>query len=234
MNSMDQHTTRDSFDLMELVQQIKKNFWILALSMFVVGAAGFFVSRYLISPQYESAVTMIVNTRQDNSGIITNDNITSAQNLVSTYSVIIKSNTVLNQVIQNLGLDMTYDELDENVYVNAVDDTQIMRVAVRNGDKALSAKIVSSIAEIAPDIIVETVEAGSCKVISQVMTGNNPVTPNIAKNTILSAVLGLMGAVIGITLCALFRVKKIIDDNDAQKYLGLPVLGVIPEVEDEQ
>ena len=231
-NNIGQRDLHDTFDLLELFQNLRKYLWILILVTLVMGLAGFCVSKYLMVPQYESAITMIVNTRQDNTGVVTNDNITSAQNLVSTYSVIIKSNTVLNQVIRHLNLDMTYNELQKNVYVNAVDDTQIMRVAVRNPDRNLSSDIVTAIAEIAPDIIVETVEAGSCKVISQVMTGSHPVTPNILKNTLLMSAMGMMFTIITIVLCSLFRVKKIVDDNDAQKYLELPVLGVIPEVEE--
>lgn len=222
---------RDTFDLLELFQLLKRFSWLIILSMIMTGTIGFIASKFFIEPQYESAITLIVNTRQDNSGIVTNDNITSAQNLVSTYSVIVRSNTVLNKVISKLKLDMTYDELKEDVYVNAVDDTQIMRVAVRNTDKELSAKIVDAIADIAPDVIVETVEAGSCKVISTVMTRDKQVSPNIKKNTMLMIALGFMLSVISLIVINLFKVKKIMDDNDAQKYLNLPVLGVIPEVE---
>lgn len=231
MDNNERHDIRDTFDLRELIQEIKKYFWIILLSMIIFGSAGYLVSKYFINPEYESAITMIVNTRQDNTTVVTNDSITSAQNLVSTYSVIIKSNTVLNQVIDSLNLDMTYDELDSNVYVNAVDNTQIMRVAVRNSDKDTAAKIVQEISAIAPDVIVETVEAGSCKVISHVMTGDNPVTPNITKNTLLTTVAGLMVSIIVIALRSLFKEKRLVDDNDIQKYFDVPVLGVIPEVE---
>ena len=200
MNNKEKHDIRDTFDLLELVQQIKKYFWVLLLSMTIAGMSGYIGTKCLMEPQYESVITMIVNTRQDNSGVVTNDNITSAQNLVSTYSVIIKSNTVLNQVIAVLNLDMDYEELEQNVYVNAVDDTQIIRVAVRNADKDLSADIVNAIASIAPNIIVDTVEAGSCKVISQVRTIDAPVTPNVLKNILLMSALGLMISIIIIVL----------------------------------
>ena len=231
--NFESQNTRDTFDLMELIQQIKKYFWVLLISMLVMGAAGFGVSEFLIEPEYESSITMIVNTGQDNSITVTNDSITSAQNLVSTYAVIIKSNTVLNQVINELDLDMSYDDLDSNVYVDAVDDTQIMRVAVRDADKERSAAIVETIAEIAPDIIVDTVEAGSCKVISQVITSEDPVTPNVLKNTLIMAAMGLLVSVAAIVLRTLFRVKKIVDENDARRYTGLTVLGVIPEVKEK-
>ena len=228
--NFESQNTKDTFDLMELIHQIKKYFWVLLLSMLVMGAAGFGISKFLIEPKYESEITMIVNTGQSDTVTVTNDNITSAQNLVSTYAVIIKSNTVLNQVISELDLDMTYDELESNVYVDAVDDTQVMRVAVRDTDRELSAEIVETIAEIAPDVIVDTVEAGSCKVISQVITDEDPVTPNVLKNSLIMAALGLLISVIVIILCTLFKVKKIVDENDAKKYTGLTVLGVIPEV----
>lgn len=222
---------RDTFDLLELIQQVKKYLWIVILATFVMGCIGFMVSKYFIEPEYEAATTMIVNTKQDNTTVVTNDNITSAQNLVSTYAVIVKSNTVLEQVIRSLNLDMTYDELEDHVYVNAVDDTQIMRVAVRNSDRELAGKIVESISNIAPDIIVDTVEAGSCKVISKVKISSRPVTPNVKKNTLLMAALGFMLSIVFVVIMTLFRVKKIVDDNDVQKQIGLTVLGVIPEVE---
>ena len=47
---------------------------------------------------------MIVNTRQDVNANVTSDQINSATKLVSTYSIIIKSDTVLQQVINDLGL----------------------------------------------------------------------------------------------------------------------------------
>ena len=66
---------------------------------------------------------MIVNTRQDITSNVTSDQINSATKLVSTYSIIIKSDTVLQQVIDNLGLSLTYEKLAERVTVSAVDDT---------------------------------------------------------------------------------------------------------------
>lgn len=229
-NESTNQNARNTFDLLDLLRQIKKYFWLLLIFVVCMGAAGYFYSMYLIVPRYESSIMMIVNTRENNNSNVTNDNITSAQNLVSTYAVIIKSNTVLNRVIDDLNLNMDYDELNENVYVDAVDDTQVMRVAVRNEDKDLSARIVDDIADVAPDIIVDAAEAGSCKIISYVKTGDDPVTPNVAKNTLLMSALGLLIAIIAIVTRSLFTVRKIVDDNDAQKYIGLPVLGVIPEL----
>lgn len=220
-----------TLDIYELIQNIKKHFWILILSILLSGVLGYGGTKCFIEPQYEASITMIVNTRNNTTDNVTNDNITSAQNLVSTYSVIIKSNTILNQVIDRLNLDMNYSELEDNVYVNAVDDTQIMRIAVRNSDKLLAKKIVNEIADIAPTVIVDIVEAGSCKVVSTVDTSEKPVTPNVLKNVLLASAIGGILATIGITFVSLLKVKNIVDANDLNNCLDLPVLGIIPEIE---
>lgn len=113
----------EEIDLREVFILIKNNIALILVATIVFGIAGFFVTKYLITPQYEASVNMIVNTKQENTSAVSNDNITSAKNLVSTYAIIIKSNTVLNQVIDNLGLDMDYDTLQKKVTVTAVNDT---------------------------------------------------------------------------------------------------------------
>lgn len=222
---------RDDIYLADLMRQLKRYIPVFIIAIFLFGMIGFCVSKFLITPKYESAVMMIVNTKQENTTAVTNDNITSAQNLVNTYSVIVKSNTVLDQVIDKLKLNMDYRTLYDMVYVNAVDDTQIMRVAVRDTDPARGEKIVSELAKIAPDIIVDAAEAGSCKVISKVATGEKPVYPSTKRNTAVAMAIGLLLAIVFAVLREMTKETHIVDDLDVQKYLGLPIIAVIPEVE---
>lgn len=221
----------DAFDLFDLLQNIKRSIILIVCATFLSGVLGFCISEFFIKSEYESVVTMIVNTKQDNSSTITNDNIQSAQKLVSTYSFIIKSNTVLNQVISNLDLDVSYSELSKHVYVDTVDDTQIIRVAVRDTDRELAEKIVMQISQVAPDIIVDNVEAGSCKVISQIETSSSPVTPNVLKDALIGAAIGFVISIFGVVVFAFVKEKRIVDEGDIQRYLDIPVLGVIPKVE---
>lgn len=218
-------------DLLELFRALMKNIVMIIIVTILFAAVGFGYSKFLITPQYEASVNMIVNTRSEGATNVTNDNITSAKNMVSTYAIIIKSNTVLNEVIENLGLDMKYGELAEKVSVAAVNSTQVMKVVVQDPDPQLAAQIVEQIISIAPKAIVEAVEAGSCKVISDVESGEYPVSPSVMKYTALLAMVGLVLSAGLVILKELFS-NYIEDDADVAKYLGLPVLGVIPEVED--
>lgn len=232
MDEREYQGTEEEIDLLELCGVLLRNWKVILITTLVAAVMGFAGSKLLLTPQYEASVNMIVNSRQDASnGNLTNDNITSARNLVSTYAIIIKSNTVLEKVISRLHLDMDYLELYDVVEVEAVDSTQVMQISARDPDPEQARAIVEQIARISPDVIVDAVEAGSCKVISNVAVGENPVSPSTLKNT---AIVAMLGFALGVGIIVLKELLQnyIKDDADVLKYLDLPVLGVIPEIEE--
>ena len=101
----------ETIDLLEVLNAVRQHILAIILTTLVLAAAGFGVSKFLMTPMYQASALMIVNTRQDITSNVTSDQINSATKLVSTYSIILKSDTVLNQVIENLGLNMDYQQL---------------------------------------------------------------------------------------------------------------------------
>ena len=92
----------ETIDLLEVLNAVRQHLLAVILTTVILAGVGFGVSKFLITPQYEASALMIVNTRQDTTSNVTSDQINSATKLVSTYSIIIKSDTVLQQVIDNL------------------------------------------------------------------------------------------------------------------------------------
>ena len=213
----------ETIDLLEVLNAVRQHLLAVILTTVILAAAGFGVSKFLITPQYEASALMIVNTRQDTTSNVTSDQINS-----STYSIIIKSDTVLQQVIDNLGLSLTYEKLAERVTVSAVDDTQVMKITVRSDNPEWARQVCEQITVVSPDVILESVEAGSVKVISSAAVNPTPVSPNVGRNTMLGGVLGLVISV-GIILLAVLLDNKIHTEDDIAKYLDLAVVGVIPE-----
>lgn len=216
-------------DLGELLRLL----WSHILEIIAVGVAAavicLLVCNFALTPRYQASINLIVNARQDSQVSVTNDNISSAKSLIDTYAVVIKSNIVLNDVIDELDLDMTYNELRGMVSVASVNSTQIMSITVTNEDPKLAGKIAETIADIAPEVIVDKVEAGSCKTVSDVEIGTSPIFPQTKKYTTMAALAGI------VVVCAILVINHllrnyIVDDEDVQKKLGLPVLGLIPEV----
>ena len=133
----------ETIDLLEVLNAVRQHLLAVILTTVILAGVGFGVSKFLITPQYEASALMIVNTRQDTTSNVTSDQINSATKLVSTYSIIIKSDTVLQQVIDNLGLSLTYEKLAERVTVSAVDDTQVMKITVKSDNPSGRARSVS-------------------------------------------------------------------------------------------
>lgn len=219
----------ETIDLMEIARLL----WAHIVQIVAVAVAAalicLLVCMFALTPKYQASINMIVNTRQDTTTTFTSDNFNSAKNLISTYAVIIKSNTVLNEVIDTLDLDMTYGQLYGMVSVTSVDDTQIMKVAVTDIDAKRAGEIAQTIADIVPDVLVEKVEAGSCKTVSDVSVNPNKVFPQTKKYVVMAGLLGAV-AVCGVLVLAHLLHDTIVDDEDVQKKLGLPMMGLIPEV----
>ena len=220
----------DTIDLLEVLDIVRRRILIIVLTTVIAAGLGFSVSKFLLVPQYEASALMIVNTRQDTTANVTSDQINSAAKLVSTYSIIIKSDTVLQQVINNLGLSLTYNELKERVTVSAIDDTQVMQITVRSNNPEWARQVCEQITAVSPDVILESVEAGSVKLISQASATPDPVSPSIPRNTAIAGLLGLVLSM-GVVILREMLDNKIKSEEDVRKYLEMPVIGVIPDYE---
>ena len=218
-----------SVSLEAVIIMLRQNLAKIVLLGIIVGGGVFGMLHFFATPIYEASAKMIVNSKQNQTDSITNDQITSSQKLVDTYAIIIRSRSVLLQVIGKLQLDMTYEELQKEVSVDSVDGTQIMQINVRNADREKARNIVSMILEVSPPIISDAVEAGSVKTIEEAYCSNSPIAPKKNFYSIVAALLVMI-------LFSLRLVLALLSDNtyknqaDLHEDLGVPVIGVIPSV----
>lgn len=224
------HVESDEIYLSEIFNIVMRNIIPILLIGLLFATTAFSITKLGIKKQYVSSGTLIVNSRRSESEGITSDEIRSAQNLASVFTIVIKSEPVMSEVIRNLSLEMDTDQLARKVTVNSVDQTQVMKISVKTEDPKLSSDIANEILKVSPDIIVETVEAGSVKLISPAHTNKNPVSPNVMQNTLVATILGFMLSAGGFILLNILD-KTFKTEEDIEKYLGIPLLGVIPNVE---
>lgn len=223
----------ETIDLLEILRLLKKNLLVILAVTILLAVAGYLISTFAMTPQYEASATLIVNSREDQAAAqapITNDQLTSATKLVDTYAVILTSDTVLDKTISNLNLNMSYNDLVERVRIESVNSTQVMKITVKDTDPERARAIAADIVEQAPEIIIQTVKAGSVEIISQAKAEPEPVSPSKAKNTVLAGMLGLVISV-GIVILRYLLNNKFMTDDDITNKLGLTVLGIIPQID---
>ena len=101
----------ETVDFREYFGIVKKRFWIVALITIIAVVVSGVISFFMLNPVYEAKSTLIVNTeKNEETQMITGDQFNVTQKLAVTYGEIIKSRSVLDDVIKNLKLD---DELFE-------------------------------------------------------------------------------------------------------------------------
>lgn len=219
----------ESINLKELYEIIKPYIVVIIMSTIIFGAAGYIYTAFFIRPLYEANATMIVNAKQNQETYITYDQLNSAKNLVDTYAIILTSDTVLEPIIDQLNLDISYPELRKLVRVNPVNNTQVMQITVNHYDSNMAKRIVEKIVEAAPGMIIQTVNAGSVEMVSLPRTSGIPVSPNRLKNAALASFFGFV-LIAGIVMLREMLDNTFSSDADIIKHIGLPVLGVIPEI----
>ena len=108
-----------TISLRELFTIIKRKLWIIALVGIIFGLITAGVNQFLLKPVYEANTTIITNKEVDEEKVqmSTSDDFTFSQRMAITYSKIITSDTVLNQVIDNLNLKMKAKKLAK--YISA-------------------------------------------------------------------------------------------------------------------
>ena len=217
-------------DLWQVAYILWKNaVWILLVAV-LCADIGFAAAAFAIPPTYSASADMIVNNKQNaatQTGDVTTSDLSASSTLVSTYSVILKSHTVLGQVIDQLDLPYTYDQLAGMISVSTVNNTQVMRITVKCGDSRTALEIVSKLVDIAPGVIVDKAEVGSVKTVDEPWTSGKIVAPSKKKYALAGFAAGF------ILMCGIFVLKELLDNTykteaDIVKDLGLPVLGVIP------
>lgn len=230
----------EQVDIKRLVEIVFERIVSIVVITLVFGLIAFGLSKYFITPKYESSITMYINNRRSTTSIEDNmetktlsSDITASQQLVPTYIEMLKSNNVLQTVSDTVekktGDVYTVSKLKGMIEAQAVSNTEIIKVSVRMVDAAVAREIANTIADVAPDKIQNFIERSDVRIIDRAKISTTPVSPNVRNNTIIGALLGFVLSISFILLKELFdvRVKSV---DDLVMRFQYPVLGSIPEI----
>lgn len=216
-------------DLREIFWALKKKVWLIILAAVIGMAAAGSYSYFLIKPTYSSTSLIYVDGGSGSlSGAISS--LTQLQigaELTQDYSAIIRSRPVLEEVIDNLGLTISYKQLSQLISISTPSDTRMLRITVTAGDPQTAMRIVNELDEVCIWRIQELISSVVPQVVEEGIVEPQKVGPSNTKNALIG---GLLGAFLVIAVCIvqLLMNDTIKTDDDITKYLGLPILSDIP------
>ena len=220
----------ENINIKEVIAFLLQKLWLIITILVIVVAGGEFYTSVLKTPLYESSTNVVLISDTSTKSEITNNDVTLSNNLVKTYSEIVKSRNVLSQVIDNLKLNISYEELRSKVTVSSVTSTQLISIKVSDKDAKTAKEIADEIGKVFKAEIKTIYGIDNVQIVDKAVEAGAPYNINVAKESIIYIVAGLVLGV-GATYL-LFVVDKTIKDTDTvEKRLGLTVIGVVPEVE---
>ena len=217
-------------DLGQLLRVLKKKAKYIFLITVIFALIGFLSAEVLTAPVYEAQAKMIVNASGSSGQNMGSDQLASSMKLVDTCAIIVRSRTVLQPIIDVLNLEDTCNSLAGKISVASVNDTPVMQVTVQYSDPEMAKAITAKILEVAPALIVESIEAGSVKTVEDVVGSSEPVSSGTVKTVVLYSVMGFVLSY-GLFIALMLMDNTFHTEQDVAQMLNLPVLGVIPSVE---
>ena len=220
----------EEINLKEVYSYFKaKILWIL-LAIVIIVIIGNVYTIITRVPMYQSNTTIVL-VGESKKEYSQSDSLLN-QNLIGTYSEIITSRKVLQQVIDNLKLKTTIDELSSNITTSSVEDTEIIRITVNNERKKQAAEIADEVAEVFSDEIQDIYNLENVAIIDKAEIANSPYNINYVKDNIIYLAIGIVLS-FGVVFVMYYFDTTIKSSEVVEEKLGLTVIGIVPKEDKE-
>lgn len=221
----------EEINLKELFDYFKSRIMVILIIILVALIAGSVYSIFLKTPLYRSKTTIVLVSEDGTAGstTYTQSDVQLNKSLVSTYSEIVSSRRVIENVIKNLSLDYTVDEVTDMITISTVNDTEIIKIEVANEDKGIAADIANEVANVFSEEIKSIYKLQNVSVVDVAEEAESPYNINIFKDLLIYLLVGIVIS-FGIIFVIFYFDTTIKSVEEIENKLGLPVFGIVPKV----
>ena len=226
----------EELDLKELISMFLEKKLLIILVIIIFAIMGAIYTLKFIVPEYEASISLVLvqlgtEATTDSATSISTTDITINSKLVENYREIAKSRIVADTVKQNLHLDIPTSEIQENIAVNSISDTELIRVTVTNKDPKLAYDIATEFAKVFADKVEGLYNIRNVHILDEAQIPQEPSNIHLSKNVLIFAFVGAI-LVFGYILLINMLDTTVKSDIDIEKALNLPVLASIALTDD--
>lgn len=224
---METQNKQYEIDLLDLLLFLKKKIWILVAATVLCAVLGAVYTAVFVDDTYTAATRLYVLNRASDSYISSSDyNVSSF--MVNDCEVLLTGRNVTDEVISQLGLDLTTTQLKNMISVSTVGNTRVLQIEVVDTDPQRAADIANCVQQVARDQLKEILNVEAVNLVYEAQVPHQKSGPSMLSNIALAAMLGLILCV-GVQVVLYTLDDTVRTEADVERYLGLSVLGVIPE-----
>lgn len=216
--------------LLELLQIIRKHLKLCIALPIIFALATAVFSFVALANTYTASVSMYVlaNSSETQANTTLSTDLSASQMLTNDVSELIKSERVLNQTANQLG--MTEQELEKyDVEVTSSTTTRLITIEVTGDTPNSAAAIANGLANTTNTVAQEIMDIEAVNVIDQAATPDEPSGP---PRTLYVAVAFLAGFFVAVAIVVVMdmvntRIRK---PEEIEELLEIPVIGKIPTI----
>ena len=212
-------------DLVEVYYRLLDQWKLILIIALLCAAIMAVITKFLIVPKYVATSKIYVLTSSDS--VVNLSDLQLGTYLASDYQEVFATREVNEQVISNLGLPYTFEDLLKMVKITNPPSTRILGITVTSTDAAEVADIANEFANVASDYVVSVMQTDRPTSLSVAVPPAKPSSPSMVKNVLLG---GLGGALL---VCLIIAISTVTDDriksaDDLVDLTGVPVFAQIP------
>ena len=217
-------------DLKEIAIVILDRIWIVISVGIACALLAGIITKVFITPMYTSTTKLYVINKQNSENNITYTDLQTGNLLTNDYIIQVKGTKVLSQVISELNLTDTEDELASRITVSNPENSRFIVISVSDKDPVVAQQIASCVAEVSSDVVKEVMDLEKVNVAEEANLPLEKSSPNLKKNVLLGGAAGVFVSLLLIVVFYLLN-DRIRTPEDVKRYLGLNTLGQIPVLE---
>ena len=223
-----------TMSLMDMFHILLKRWKLIVLLILTSTMISGIITYFFITPVYQASTQILVNQKNTQNQFDANLQRSNIE-LISTYSDIIKSPTILEKVIVKLKLTQSVEELNRNIKVDSQANSQMFSIYVEDINANRAVEIANTVSETFQEEISGIMSVDNVSILAQAKLGKNPtpITPKPVLNIGIGVVIGLMIGV-GLTFLLEYLDNTFKNSQDIEEYLGIPVIGMIEEISQEK
>lgn len=217
-------TEMGEIDLLEVANVIWQKIWAVIMC-FVIGAVLFGgYTKMMVTPQYTATSMIYILGQTTSISSIAELQLSSA--LTADFTIMAKSRAVINGVIKEMDLNMTYDQLKNSVNITNPSDSHILQIEVTNPDPKLAKDISNTMANAVAENIASVMATDKPSIAEKAVTPGAPSSPNLMKNIAMGGIVGAALAV-GLIVLGYMMDDTIKTEEDVRKYLQINTLASV-------
>jgi len=225
-------------DLRQLLNVLARRWRMLAavVLLCLLGAGGV---TSIIAPKYSSTARIYVSATGAGSTLDLPSLAFYAAQRISSYAELAKEPSMLSEIVDDSGVDMTPEELAKNMSATVAVSTTVLNITVTAPNPGAAQDLARAAADSMQSLVTRLESTGTdsggdpiapivARIVGEPSYNESPVSPNLPLNLVVGGLIGLIFGIIAVILRDMFD-SSVKTAQEIGELTHSPVLAVIPE-----